>query len=69
LGIIQDMCPDDTEKGREALSKTKQLLSKIAACGKEAFIEAMARALGAVEVQGMRGFFVHSGYRAPAQQI
>jgi transposase len=53
----------------EALSKIKQLLRKIAARTKEALIEAMGRALGAVDAQDARGFFAHSGYCAPAQQL
>ena len=53
----------------EALSKIKHLLRKIAARTKEALIEAMGRALGAVDAQDVRGFFVHSGYSAPAQQL
>jgi transposase len=53
----------------EAFSKIKQLLRKIAARTKEALIEAMGRALGAVDAQDVRRFFVHSGYSAPAQQL
>jgi hypothetical protein len=36
---------------------------------KEALIEAMGRALGAVSAQDVRGFFTHCGYRIPAQQL
>jgi transposase len=53
----------------EALSKVKYILRKVAARTKEALIEAMGRALGAVSAQDARGFFVHCGYRAPAQQL
>jgi transposase len=53
----------------EALSKIKHLLRKIAARTKEALIEAMGRALAAVSAQDVRGFFVHCGYPAPAQQL
>jgi transposase len=53
----------------EALSKIKHLLRKIAARTKEALIEAMGRALTAVSAQDVRGFFVHCGYRTPAQQL
>ena len=53
----------------EALSKVKHLLRKIGARTKEALIEAMGRALGAVSSQDVRGFFAHCGYRAPAQQL
>ena len=53
----------------EAFSKLKHILRKIGARGKEALIEAMGRALGAVSAQDVRGFFAHCGYRAPAQQL
>ena len=53
----------------EALSKVKHILRKIAARTKEALIEAMGRALEAVSAQDAMGFFVHCGYRAPAQQL
>jgi transposase len=53
----------------EALSKVKHLLRKIAARTKDALIEAMGRALAAVSVEDVRGFFNHCGYRDPAQQL
>jgi transposase len=53
----------------EALSKVKHILRKVAARTKEALIEAMGRALGAVSAQDARGFFTHCGYRSPAQQL
>ncbi len=53
----------------EALSKIKHILRKIAARTKETLIEAIGRALAAVSAQDVRGFFVHCGYRAPAQQL
>jgi transposase len=53
----------------EAFSKLKHTLRKIGARGKEALIEAMGRALGAVSAQDVRGFFTHCGYRTPAQQL
>ena len=51
----------------EALSKVKHILRKIGARTKEALIEAMGRALAAVSAQDVQGFFVHCGYRSPAQ--
>ena len=51
----------------EALSKIKQLLRKTAARTKEALVEAMGRALGAVSARDAGGFFAHCGYRIPAQ--
>jgi transposase len=53
----------------EALSKIKHILRRIAARTKECLIEAMGRALAAVSARDVRGFFVHCGYRAPAQQL
>jgi transposase len=52
----------------EAFSKVKHLLRKIGARGKESLVEAMGRALGAVSIEDVRGFFAHCGYRTPAQQ-
>jgi transposase len=53
----------------EAFAKLKHILRKIGARAKEALIEAMRRALAAVSTEDVRGFFVHCGYRAPAQQL
>ena len=52
-----------------AFSKVKHVLRKIAARTKEALVEAMGAALSAVSAEDARGFFVHCGYRAPAQQL
>jgi transposase len=41
----------------EAFSKVKHILRKVAARTKEALIEAMGRALAAVNVEDVRGFF------------
>jgi transposase len=43
----------------EAFSKVEHILRKAAARTKEALIEAMGRALAAVHVEDVRGFFVH----------
>ena len=53
----------------EALSKVKHTLRKIRARTKEALIEAMGRALGAVSAEDVRGYFAHCGYHLPAQQL
>lgn len=53
----------------QAFSKVKLILRKIGARSKEALIEAMGRALGAVRVEDVRGFFAHCGYRTLAQQL
>ena len=52
----------------EAFSKIKHVLREIGARTNEAQIEAMSGALAAVGAEDVRGFFVHHGYRAPAQQ-
>ena len=46
----------------EAFSKVKALLKKAAARTKEALIEAISEALGAVTPEDARGWFAHSGY-------
>ncbi len=53
----------------EAFSKVKTLLKKAAARTKEALTEAIAEALGAVTPGDVRGWFAHSGYRAPDQRL
>jgi transposase len=58
----------DRKPIEEALSKIKHFLRKIGARTKEALLEAMGWALGAVSAQDVRGFFVHCGYRTLAQQ-
>ncbi len=68
LLYLQSYSPD-LNPIEEALSKVKHILRKIAARTKETLIEAIGRALAAVSAQDVRGFFVHCGYRAPAQQL
>jgi transposase len=51
----------------EALSKIKHILRKIRAHTRDALIEAMGQALGAVSAKDAGGFFAHCGYRALAQ--
>ncbi|MCA1838623.1 MAG: IS630 family transposase [Actinobacteria bacterium] len=53
----------------EAFSKVKALLRRTGARTREALIEAMGRALGAVTDEDARGFFEHRGYRLPAQSL
>jgi transposase len=59
----------DLNPMEEAFSKVKHILRKTAARTKEGLIEAMGRALTAVDIEDVRGFFVHCGYRAPAQRL
>ncbi|MBA4117080.1 MAG: transposase [Rubrobacter sp.] len=51
----------------EAFSKVKGILRKAEARTREALIEAIGLALGAVSPSDARGFFEHSGYRAVGQ--
>jgi transposase len=51
----------------EALSKIKHILRTMGARTKDALIEEMGLALGAVSGQDARGFFAFCGYRTPAQ--
>jgi transposase len=53
----------------EAFAKVKYILREIGARAKGTLIEAMGRALGAVGSEDVRGFFVHCGYRVPAQRL
>ncbi len=69
LIYLPSYSPDFNPIEEEALSKIKHLLRKIGARTKESLIEAMGQALAAVSVQDVRGFFVHCGYRTPAQQL
>jgi transposase len=59
----------DLNPVEQAFSKVEGLLRKIEARTREALIEAMGRALEAVTVRNVRGFFWHCGYRVPAQQL
>jgi hypothetical protein len=65
MGIIQDMCLNDTHKGREALSKAKGILKKAKARTLETPFEATTRALDAVGERDAQGFFGHCGYATP----
>jgi transposase len=53
----------------EALSKIKHILRTMSARTKDALIEAMGRALGAVSARDVGGFFAACGYRTPAQHL
>ena len=51
----------------EAFSKVKGLMRRAEARTREALVEAMGKALGAVSARDARRFFEHSGYRALGQ--
>jgi transposase len=51
----------------EAFAKIKGILRKAEARSREALIEAIARAISAVNARDARGFFEHCGYRAMVQ--
>ncbi len=53
----------------QAFSKLKGLLRRAEARTREALIEAMGRALGAVTATDASGFFGHCGYRTTAQLL
>jgi hypothetical protein len=67
-GVIQHMCLDNTDKGREAFSKVKRLLRVIGARTKEALVESIGKALDAVGARDARGFFTRCGYYGLEQQ-
>jgi hypothetical protein len=69
VGAIQNMCPDNTDKGREAFSKIKGFLRKAQARTRETLVEAMGRALSPVSPQDAQGFFEHAGYRPVGQLL
>jgi hypothetical protein len=68
-GVVQDMRPDNTDKGREAFSKIKNILRKVGACTHEALLEAMAEALSAVTPRDAAGWFDHCGYEVEVQYL
>ncbi len=49
----------------EAFAKVKALLRRAGARAREALVEAIGRALGAVTAEDARGFFEHCGYCLP----
>jgi transposase len=53
----------------EAFAKLKGLLRKSGARRREALVEAMGKALEAITVGDIRGFFGHCGYRTSAQSL
>jgi len=62
LGVIQDMCLDNADKGREAFSKVKSILRRVGARTREALMEATGEALDAVSRRDAVGWFRHCGY-------
>jgi transposase len=53
----------------EAFSKIKQLVRKVGARGREALVEAIARALATVTTEDATGWFAHAGYWAQDQPL
>jgi transposase len=51
----------------EAFSKVKGFMRRAETRTREALVEAMGKALGAVSAREARGFFEHSGYRVMGQ--
>jgi hypothetical protein len=65
--VIQHMCLDNTDKGREAFSKVKRLLRGIGPRTREVLVEAIGKALDAVSAKDAKGFFTHCGHRGVKQ--
>ena len=59
----------DLNPNKEAFSKVKGLLRRARVRSREALIEAMGRALDAVTMKDIRGFFKHCGYPLPVQPL
>jgi putative transposase len=53
----------------QAFAKLKALLRRAGTRTREALVEAMGRALEAVTVSDVRGFFEHRGYQTPGQLL
>ena len=53
----------------EAFSKVKHILRKLGPRTKEALVDAMDLALGAVSVRDTGGYFAHCGYHTPAEHL
>jgi transposase len=53
----------------EAFSKLKAALRKAGTRRREALVEATGRALEAITLEDIRGFFSHCGYRLPLQSL
>ena len=51
----------------EAFTKVKGVLRKVAARTRGALVEATGRALDAITLQDVRGFYADCGYRLPVQ--
>ena len=69
MGVIQDMCLDDSDKGREAFAKIKGMLREAGARTKDALVDVLGEALSAISAQDARGYFEHAGYRLQAQLL
>jgi hypothetical protein len=67
--VIQHMCLDNTDKGREAFSKIKGIVRKAGARTREALVEAIARALAVVTPEDAAGWFAHAGYEPQDQSL
>jgi len=69
LGVIQDMCLDNPDKGREAFSKIKGVVRKAGARTRRALDEVIGEALSAVTPEDAAGWFAHCGYRPLDQPL
>jgi hypothetical protein len=67
MSAIQNTYLDDTDKGREAFSKVKNIVRKAGARTREALVEAIALAISALTLEDVAGWFTHCGYRPQDQ--
>jgi transposase len=67
--VFLPSCSPDLNPIEEAFSKIKQLVRKVGAGGREALVEAIARAVAAVTTEDAAGWFAHAGYRARDQPL
>ena len=68
LSFLPSYSPD-LNPIEEAFSKIKQLVRKAGARGRQAHLEAIARALAAVGLEDAAGWFAHAGYRPLDQPL
>jgi len=68
LLFLPSRSPDPNPIG-EAFSKMKQLVRKAGARTRQALVEAVARALAAVTLGDVAGWFAHAGYQAQDQSL
>lgn len=66
-GVIQNTYLDDTDKGREAFSKIKDIVRKAGARTREEPDAAISEALSAITLEDVAGWFSHCSYELRGQ--